>query len=96
MLSLRELSAPAQICVAIIAGWMWVSTFFYTRTDAEAAHDSMERLIERGNLNFEIGKVNAEMDFIEQDGVDANELRDYKLLEFQLEHHTKRLLVLGK
>jgi len=96
MLSLRELSAPAQLIAVIIGGWLWATTYFYTRIDADFAHQSMANMIERGQLNFEIGKVNTEMAFIESDGIEESEQRDYSLLMFQLEHHTKRLLVLGK
>ena len=96
MISLRELSVPAQLVAVIIAGWLWATTYFYTRADADFAHQSMETMIERGQLNFEIGKVNTEMAFIEAGGIDGVEQRDYNLLMFQLEHHTKRLLVLGK
>ena len=87
---------PAQLAAVGVAGWLWITTYFVTQAEADIAHSAMSTTIERGLLKFEISKLNTAMAALEASGVDVGEQRDYNLLMFALEHHTKRLLEIGE
>ncbi len=95
-LTLKNLSYPVQIVGVLIGGWLWVTTFFMTRVDANEAHEHIGKSVERVTILWEIAEVNSDLDFIEKDGITNAEKRDHERLKFKLEFLIKKSLELGK
>ena len=95
-LTLKNLSYPVQIVGVLIGGWLWVTTFFMTRVDANEAHEHIGKSVERVTILWEIAEVHSDLDFIEKDGISKEEKRDHERLKFKLEFLIKKSLGLGK
>jgi hypothetical protein len=80
--------------ITIVGGWMWVTTFFMTRTDADAIHGSFKHDLRETYLELKIDQANTEMVFIEQAGIANEELRAYDLLKFSVTRMTQQLMEL--
>ena len=85
-----------SLAVSIIGGWIWATTFFMTRADADEAHLSFARSIRIQYLELKIDQHNTELAFIEQAGIATVEQRQYDLLKFSVERMTQQLLEMDK
>ncbi len=75
---------------------MWVSAYFMTRTDADAAHLGFKHDIRETYLELKIDSANGELAFIERGGIEPDETRKYDLLKFSVERMTQTLMELDK
>ena len=94
-----------SLAVTIIGGWLWATTYFMVRADADDFHESISVALEEAvkelkksdrtsYLELKIDQSNTEMAFIEQAGIADVELRQYELLKFSVERMTHALLEL--
>jgi hypothetical protein len=81
-----------SLAVTIIGGWMWVTTFFMTRTDADIIHESTKHDLRETYLELKIDSANTEMAFIERSGVQTEDERKYDLLKFSVQRMTQQLM----
>ena len=81
-----------SLAVTIVGGWMWVTTFFMTRADADVIHAASKHDLRETYLELKIDQANTEMAFIEQGGVETAETRGYELLKFSVQRMTQQLM----
>jgi hypothetical protein len=81
-----------SLAITIIGGWMWVTTFFMTRADADSIHAAGRNDLRETYLELKIDQANTEMAFIEQGGVQTEETRGYELLKFSVQRMTQQLM----
>jgi len=100
---------PATVTFAVtdIGSWLWATTYFMVRSDADTAHELISSALSQAvlelkksdrtsYLELKIDQSNTEMAFIEQAGIADVELRQYELLKFSVERMTAALLKLDE
>lgn len=80
-----------SLAVTIVGGWLWVSSYFVTQTDADTIHASLAREISKTYYEVKIASANAELAFIEKGGVEEGERRTYELRKFEVQFMTTKL-----
>jgi hypothetical protein len=85
-----------SLAVTVVGGWIWATTYFMVRNDADIVHDGLVRDIRAQYLELKIDSAQTELVFIEADGVQAGELRNYELLKFSVQRMTEQLMDLDK
>jgi hypothetical protein len=83
-----------SLAITIVGGWMWVTTFFMTRSDADIVHAASKHDLRETYLELKIDQANTTMAFIEQDGVATEETREYELFKFSVQRMTQQLMEL--
>ena len=84
--------ATVSLVITIVGGWLWATTYFMTRADADVAHTAAEDSIRTTYLELKIDQHNTELAFIEQGGVADTEKRQYDLLNFSVQRMTQQLM----
>ena len=84
---------PATITfvVTIIGSWIWATTYFMVRADADETHAAFSTDIRTQYLELKIDQYNTELVFIEQDGISDVERRRFDLLKFGVERMSQQL-----
>jgi hypothetical protein len=82
------------LAISVVGGWIWATTFFMVRADADDMHEKFKKDIRKAYLELKIDQHTTEMVFIEQAGIANEELRDYDLLKFSVERMTGQLMEL--
>ena len=83
-----------SLAVTVVGGWIWATSYFMVRADADGVHSDMVKTIRTQYLELKIDQANTELVFIEQAGVAVTEERQYDLLKFSVERMTQQLLEL--
>ena len=83
-----------SLAVSVIGGWIWATSYFMTRADAEAAHLEVKNQIRRAYLELKIDAGNTELAFLERGGVTPDERRQYDLQKMLVERMSSQLMEL--
>jgi hypothetical protein len=86
-------TGTVSLVITIVGGWLWVSTYFITRVEANDAHEAAQHSISETLLEMRIDQANTEMLFMEQEGLENlndDDQRDYDLLKFKVQRMTQQ------
>lgn len=84
--------STVSFAVTIVGAWIWITNFVMLQSDADAAHAGLVQDIRTTYLELKIDAANGDMAFIEQNGIDQTEQREYDLLKFSVERMTASLM----
>ncbi len=96
-----------SLAVMVVSGFLWAQTYFMTRVDADAVHDTYNKALTNAvielkksdkvsYLELKIDQYNGNMAFIERGGVQSEEQRQYDLMKFSVERMTQTLMSMEK
>jgi len=89
-------TGTVSLAVTIVVGWLWVTAYFVTQDQADDIHFRLANDIKETYYEVKIDAANAELTFIELEGVKPEEQRQYDLRSFEVQFMTKKLAELNR
>lgn len=87
-------ASTISLAVSVIGGWLWATSYFMVRSDADAQHEQFSKDIKHTYLELKIDAANTELTFLERDGVKPEEQRQYDLQKMLVERMTAQMMEL--
>jgi len=89
-------ASTISLAVSVIGGWLWATSYFMVRSDADAFHVDIRKDVRRAYLELKIDAANTELTFLEREGVAPEEQREYDLQKLLVERMAAQLMELER
>lgn len=88
-------ASTISLAVSVVGGWLWATSYFMVRADADKEHARFSREIKLSYLELKIDQATSELVFLERNAeLDTGQQRRHDLLKFSIERMTAQLMEL--